>query len=90
VVGPKVGLEVCGKKPDITQVVLLVNDPPDVPSRFPINSNMHTGFTAVDAFTPIGRGQSMMIESIHPEARTKFGVNTVLAQKQTGVRESHL
>jgi len=86
VVGPNVGLEVCGKKPDITQVVLLVNDPPDVPSRFPINSNMHTGFTAVDAFTPIGRGQSMMIESIHPEARTKFGVNTVLAQKQTGVK----
>ena len=68
------------------KVVHLLNEPPDVPSRFPIDGNLHTGFTAADAFTPVGRGQSMMIESEFAEARTKLGVNAVLAQKHTGVR----
>eukprot|EP00240_Pyramimonas_obovata_P002894 CAMPEP_0118931226 /NCGR_PEP_ID=MMETSP1169-20130426/7637_1 /TAXON_ID=36882 /ORGANISM="Pyramimonas obovata, Strain CCMP722" /LENGTH=673 /DNA_ID=CAMNT_0006873703 /DNA_START=46 /DNA_END=2067 /DNA_ORIENTATION=+ len=86
VVGPFVGLSVCDKKPDAKEVVHLINDPPDVPSRFPIDSNMHTGFTAADAFTPVGRGQSMMIESEFAEARTKLGINAVLAQKDTDVR----
>jgi F-type H+-transporting ATPase subunit alpha len=66
--------------------VPLMNEPPDVPARTPINSNLRLGLTAADALTPVGRGQSMMVESTNPTFRSAVGVNAILAQRTTGVR----
>ena len=66
--------------------VPLLNEPPDVPARTPINSNLRLGLTAADALTPVGRGQSMMVESTDPAFRSAVGVNAILAQRATGVR----
>jgi flagellar biosynthesis/type III secretory pathway ATPase len=46
-----------------TASVPLLNEPPDVPARTPINTNLRLGLTAADALTPVGRGQSMMVRA---------------------------
>ena len=39
----------------------LVNEPVPVAGRQPIHENLHTGFKALDALAPVGRGQSTLL-----------------------------
>ena len=39
----------------------LVNEPVPVEGRQPIHENLHTGFKALDALAPVGRGQSTLL-----------------------------
>jgi F-type H+-transporting ATPase subunit alpha len=51
----------------------------------PINRSLHSGTLAIDALTPIGRGQSMMIFGEDGTGKSTIGWDAVLAQAQSDV-----
>ena len=42
--------------------------------------NLHTGWTAVDALTPIGRGQSMLVAGNLGSGKTTLAAETIATQ----------
>jgi F-type H+-transporting ATPase subunit alpha len=59
---------------------------PGVIQRQPVNQPMYTGIKAIDAMTPIGRGQRELIIGDRQIGKTAIGVDSILRQKDTGVK----
>jgi F-type H+/Na+-transporting ATPase subunit alpha len=58
---------------------------PGVIARQPVREPMYTGIKAIDAMTPIGRGQRELIIGDRQIGKTAIGVDAILNQKNTGV-----
>ncbi len=58
---------------------------PGIIDRQPVNEPLHTGITAIDAMTPIGRGQRELIIGDRQTGKTAIAIDTILNQKGKGV-----
>ncbi len=54
---------------------------PKIVDRSPVNKPLHTGITAIDALTPIGRGQRELIIGDRQTGKTTIAIDTILNQK---------
>ena len=59
---------------------------PGVVKRQPVNAPMYTGLKAIDAMTPIGRGQRELIIGDRQIGKTAICVDAIIRQKDTGVK----
>ncbi len=59
---------------------------PGVIDRQPVNEPMYTGIKAIDAMTPIGRGQRELIIGDRQIGKTAICIDAILRQKDTGVK----
>ncbi|MEX1042761.1 MAG: F0F1 ATP synthase subunit alpha [Pirellulaceae bacterium] len=59
---------------------------PGVSERQPVHEPMQTGIKAVDAMTPIGRGQRELIIGDRKTGKTAVAIDAILNQKDTGVK----
>ncbi len=59
---------------------------PGVIQRQPVNQPMYTGLKAIDAMTPIGRGQRELIIGDRQIGKTAICIDAILRQKTTGVK----
>ena len=59
---------------------------PGVAQRQPVNQPLQTGIKAIDAMTPIGRGQRELIIGDRKTGKTAICIDTILNQKETGVK----
>lgn len=59
---------------------------PGVVQRQPVNEPMYTGLKAIDAMTPIGRGQRELIIGDRQIGKTAIGVDAIIRQKDTGIK----
>jgi F-type H+-transporting ATPase subunit alpha len=55
---------------------------PGVMQRQPVNEPLQTGIKAIDALTPIGRGQRQLIIGDRQTGKTTVAIDTILNQKQ--------
>ncbi len=58
---------------------------PGVIARQPVREPMYTGIKAIDAMTPIGRGQRELIIGDRQIGKTAIGVDAIINQKNTDV-----
>ena len=54
---------------------------PNVVSRQPVKEPLQTGITAIDAMTPIGRGQRQLIIGDRQTGKTAIAIDTIIAQR---------
>lgn len=54
---------------------------PSIVDRSPVNKPMATGITAIDAMTPIGRGQRELIIGDRQTGKTAIAIDTIINQK---------
>jgi len=59
---------------------------PGVIKRQPVNQPMYTGLKAIDAMTPIGKGQRELIIGDRQIGKTAIGIDAIIRQKNTGVK----
>ena len=59
---------------------------PGVAGRQPVKQPLQTGIKAIDAMTPIGRGQRELIIGDRKTGKTAICIDTILNQKDTGVK----
>ena len=59
---------------------------PGVIERQPVNEPMYTGLKAIDAMTPIGRGQRELVIGDRQIGKTAICVDAIIRQKNTGVK----
>ena len=59
---------------------------PGVAERQPVSEPMQTGIKAVDAMTPVGRGQRELIIGDRKTGKTAVAIDAILNQKDTGVK----
>ncbi len=59
---------------------------PGVADRQPVCEPLQTGIKAVDAMTPIGRGQRELIIGDRKTGKTAVAIDTILNQKDSGVK----
>jgi F-type H+/Na+-transporting ATPase subunit alpha len=57
-----------------------------VAERQPVSEPLQTGIKAVDAMTPIGRGQRELIIGDRKTGKTAIAIDTIINQKGTGVK----
>lgn len=58
---------------------------PGVVERQPVDTPLHTGIKVIDALVPLGRGQRELIIGDRKIGKTTVAIDTILAQKTTGV-----
>ncbi|MGE5840644.1 MAG: F0F1 ATP synthase subunit alpha, partial [Deltaproteobacteria bacterium] len=58
---------------------------PGVIARQPVKEPMSTGIKAIDAMTPIGRGQRELIIGDRQIGKTAIGVDAIINQKDSGI-----
>jgi F-type H+-transporting ATPase subunit alpha len=58
---------------------------PGVIERQPVNEPMYTGYKAVDAMTPIGRGQRELIIGDRQIGKTALCIDAIINQKDSGL-----
>jgi F-type H+/Na+-transporting ATPase subunit alpha len=58
---------------------------PGVIARQPVKESMYTGTKAIDAMTPIGRGQRELIIGDRQIGKTAIGVDAIINQKDSGI-----
>ncbi len=58
---------------------------PNVVERQPVNVSLETGIKAIDALTPIGRGQRELIIADRQTGKTAITIDTIINQKGKGV-----
>ena len=58
---------------------------PSIVERSPVNTPLQTGITAVDALTPIGRGQRELIIGDRQTGKTAIAIDTIINQKDKDV-----
>jgi F-type H+-transporting ATPase subunit alpha len=76
------GNPVDGKGPiDTTERRLMETQAPSVVQRQPVNQPLQTGIKAIDAMTPIGRGQRQLIIGDRQTGKTAVLVDTIINQK---------
>jgi F-type H+/Na+-transporting ATPase subunit alpha len=54
---------------------------PSIVDRQPVNQSLHTGITAIDAMTPIGRGQRELIIGDRQTGKTALAIDTIINQR---------
>ena len=54
---------------------------PSIVDRSPVNEPLQTGITAIDAMTPIGRGQRELIIGDRQTGKTAIAIDTIINQK---------
>jgi F-type H+-transporting ATPase subunit alpha len=59
---------------------------PGITGRQPVSEPLQTGIKAIDAMTPIGRGQRELIIGDRKTGKTTVGIDTILNQKGLGVK----
>jgi F-type H+-transporting ATPase subunit alpha len=59
---------------------------PGIVGRQPVSEPLQTGIKAIDAMTPIGRGQRELIIGDRKTGKTTVAIDTILAQKGEGVK----
>lgn len=59
---------------------------PGIMGRKPVHEPLQTGIKAIDAMTPIGRGQRQLIIGDRKTGKTTIGIDTILNQKGLGVK----
>jgi F-type H+-transporting ATPase subunit alpha len=81
------GNPVDGKGPiHTTERRFLEVQAPSVVERKPVHEPLQTGIKAIDAMTPIGRGQRQLIIGDRGTGKTAVVVDTILSQKDSGVK----
>ncbi len=81
------GNPIDGKGPvQYTETRLLETQAPSVVERQPVREPLQTGIKAIDAMTPIGRGQRELIIGDRQTGKTAICVDTILNQKGLGVK----
>ena len=81
------GNPIDGKGPiEATERRLLEVQAPSVVERQPVNEPLQTGIKAIDAMTPIGRGQRQLIIGDRQTGKTALVVDTIINQRETGVK----
>ncbi|MEM9586790.1 MAG: F0F1 ATP synthase subunit alpha, partial [Planctomycetota bacterium] len=76
-----------GKGPvqtDVTRPVEIIAT--GVAERQPVTEPMQTGIKAIDAMTPVGRGQRELIIGDRKTGKTAIAIDAILNQKGTGVK----
>ncbi len=80
------GVPLDGKGPVITCEARPVEwQAAGVAERQPVKEPLQTGIKAIDAMTPIGRGQRELIIGDRKTGKTAIAIDTILNQKGTGV-----
>ena len=69
-----------------TKLVPVEKVAPGVITRQSVSQPLPTGILAIDATVPIGRGQRELILGDRGTGKTAIAIDTILAQKNTGVR----
>jgi len=59
---------------------------PGITGRKPVHEPLQTGMKAIDAMTPIGRGQRELIIGDRKTGKTTIAIDTILNQKGQGVK----
>ncbi|HWC88287.1 MAG TPA: F0F1 ATP synthase subunit alpha [Pirellulales bacterium] len=59
---------------------------PGVAQRQPVREPLQTGLKAVDAMTPIGRGQRELIIGDRKTGKTAIGIDAIINQRSSGVK----
>jgi F-type H+-transporting ATPase subunit alpha len=81
------GAPIDGKGPiETTEFRRIEMIAPGVVQRQPVNTPMYTGIKAIDAMTPIGRGQRELIIGDRQIGKTAICVDSIIRQKDTGVK----
>ncbi|HZM14950.1 MAG TPA: F0F1 ATP synthase subunit alpha [Candidatus Krumholzibacteria bacterium] len=58
---------------------------PGIADRQPVNTPLQTGLKAIDAMTPIGRGQRELLIGDRKTGKTAIAIDTIINQKQENV-----
>jgi F-type H+/Na+-transporting ATPase subunit alpha len=75
-----------GKGPIVTTLSRPVESvAPGVAGRQPVNVPLQTGIKAIDAMTPIGRGQRELIIGDRKTGKTAIAIDTIINQRQENV-----
>jgi F-type H+-transporting ATPase subunit alpha len=81
------GEPIDGKGPiESTERRLLETQAPSVVERQPVEEPLQTGIKAIDAMTPIGRGQRELIIGDRQTGKTAIAVDTIINQKGLDVK----
>src|SRR5512136_3467102 len=81
------GAPIDGKGPiEATEFRRIEMIAPGVVQRQPVNTPMYTGIKAIDAMTPIGRGQRELIIGDRQIGKTAICVDAIIRQKDTGIK----
>jgi F-type H+-transporting ATPase subunit alpha len=76
-----------GKGPIVTPHRRMVeSNAPGIAERQPVREPLQTGLKAVDAMTPIGRGQRELIIGDRKTGKTAIGIDAIINQKNSGVK----
>lgn len=76
-----------GKGPVVTSERRLVEFlAPGVAERQPVREPLQTGIKAIDAMTPIGRGQRELIIGDRKTGKTAIGIDAIINQRNSGVK----
>ena len=59
---------------------------PGVAERQPVREPLQTGIKAIDAMTPVGRGQRELIIGDRKTGKTTIAIDTILNQRESGVK----
>ena len=59
---------------------------PGIMGRKPVHEPLQTGIKAIDAMTPVGRGQRELIIGDRKTGKTTVAIDTILNQKGQGVK----
>ena len=75
-----------GKGPIVTNKTRLVESTaPGIVERQPVKVPLQTGLKAIDAMTPIGRGQRELIIGDRKTGKTQIALDTIINQKEENV-----
>jgi len=81
------GQPIDGKGPLVgTQPRRMEIQAPGIMGRKPVHEPLQTGIKAIDAMTPIGRGQRELIIGDRKTGKTTVAIDTILNQKGQGVK----
>jgi F-type H+-transporting ATPase subunit alpha len=76
-----------GKGPVVTELRRPVETlAPGIAARQPVREPLQTGIKAIDAMTPIGRGQRELIIGDRKTGKTAIGLDAIINQKNSGVK----
>ncbi|MDZ4819273.1 MAG: F0F1 ATP synthase subunit alpha [Planctomycetota bacterium] len=81
------GNPIDGKGPIVTSERRPVeSNAPGIAERQPVREPLQTGIKAIDAMTPIGRGQRELIIGDRKTGKTAIGIDAIISQKNSGVK----
>ena len=64
----------------------LINEPPSMENREPIDSGLFTGVKSLDIITPLGKGQALQVSGVQGSGKSQLCIDTIMGQKGAGVR----